>query len=169
MLILSSLFFTNTVNAALVDSYNLRCNHIYETDWEYTVIIDLKNKKVIASGTNVEEFIIRETEDIRLDGSFITDVTAVKHGQSNRGGSGKNLFGTTLDMQMLIFEQLSMPVSYMSMVDIYGMGIIIDKKKNKLTFVPDDKTVEDINKKFDGSFKASDISADTMIFKCREI
>ena len=81
----------------------------------------------------------------------------------------KNLFGTTLDMQMLIFEQLSMPVSYMSMVDIYGMGIIIDKKKNKLTFIPDDKTVENINKKSDGSFKASDIRADTMIFKCREI
>ena len=44
ILILSSLFLTNTVNAALVDSYNLRCNHIYDKDWEYTVIIDLKNK-----------------------------------------------------------------------------------------------------------------------------
>ena len=80
-LIFVSLFFSSSVKAALVDSYNLKCNHIYEPEWEITVIIDLKNKKVIISGNSVEEFSIRDTEDLRLDGDFITDVVAVKHSQ----------------------------------------------------------------------------------------
>ena len=72
-------------------------------------------------------------------------------------------------MEMLIFEQLSMPVSYMSMIDIYSMGIIIDKKENKLTFIPDDKTVEEINKKSNSRFQSQRLNSNSSIFKCREI
>ena len=169
ILILFSLFFSGTVKAALVDSYNLKCNHIYEPEWEITVIIDLKNKKVITSGNRVEEFSIRDTEDLRLDGDFITDVVAVKHSQRSDNQSGKNHFGVIINMGMLIFEQLSMPVSYMSMIDIYSMGIIIDKKENKLTFIPDDKTVEEINKKSNSRFQSQRLNSNSSIFKCREI
>jgi len=168
-LILSSLFFTNNVNAALVDTYNLRCNHIYVTDWEYTVIIDLKNKKVITSGSEVEEFTIRVTEDSRLDGDYITDVTAFNHDQYQGTGEGKNFFGTNLSMQMISFEQLSMPVSYMTMINIYSMGIIVDKKKDKLIFIPDWDVVDDVNKKSNGNFMESSIDSSVLIFKCREI
>ena len=169
LIILSSFFLTNTVNAALVDTYNLRCNHIYETGFEYTVIIDLKNKKVITSGSEVEEFTIRVTEDMRLDGAYITDVTAFKHNQYQGTGEGKDFFGTNLSMQMINFENLSMPVSYMTMVNIYSMGIIIDKKKDKLIFIPDWDIVDNVNKKSNGGFIESSIDTSVYIFKCREI
>jgi len=168
-LILSSLFFTNNVNAALVDSYNLKCNHIYETDFKYTAIIDFKNKKVITSGSSVEEYTIRVTEDLRLDGDYITDVTAFNHDQYQGTGEGKNFFGTNLSMKIIYFEQLSMSVSYMTIITINSLGIIIDKKKDKLIFIPDWDAVDDINKKSNGNFMESSIDSDVMIFKCREI
>lgn len=169
ILISFSLFFTSSVQAALVDSYNLKCNHIYEPVWEFPVIIDLKNNKVIISDTEVEEYIIRNTEDSRLDGDFITDVLAVKHTQRKDNDGGKNHFGEIISMRMVVFEQLSMPVSYMSMINIYSMGIIINKKENKLTFIPDDNTVEEINKKSNSKFQTQSLNAGTYIFKCREI
>jgi hypothetical protein len=168
-LIFLSLFFSSGVKAALVDSYNLKCNHIYEPEWEITVIIDLKNKKVIKSDSRVEEFSIRDTEDLRLDGDFITDVLAVKHSQRMDNRSGKNHFGAIVTLNMLIFEQLSMPVSYMSMISTYSMGIIVDKKENKLTFIPDDKIIDDINKKSNSRYQAQRLNSSSSIFKCREI
>ena len=168
-IIFVSLFFSSSVKAALVDSYNLKCNHIYEPEWEITVIIDLKNKKVIKSDSSVEEFSIRNTEDIRLDGDFITDVLAVKHSQRMDNQSEKNHFGAIVTLNMLIFEQLSMPVSYMSMISTYSMGIIVDKKANKLTFIPDDKTIDDINKKSNSRYQAQRLKSASSIFKCREI
>ena len=55
------------------------------------------------------------------------------------------------------------------MIDIYSMGIIIDKKENKLTFIPDDKTVEEINKKSNSRFQSQRLNSNSSIFKCREI
>ena len=56
-----------------------------------------------------------------------------------------------------------MPVSYMSMISTYSMGIIVDKKENKLTFIPDDKTIDDINKKSNSRYQAQRLSSASSI------
>ena len=159
--------FFNTPSFSQI--YNLKCNHIYEPSFEKTVIIDLKKDKIIVSGNNVSQYSIILKENSRTDGDYITDITGFIHEKNPNDVSEKDFHVINLTTEFVVIERLTTPSIYMSEFTLMGMGLIIDKKNNDYTFMPDYKNYSDIQNKSNSYIPSPNFMSGAYIFKCNEI
>jgi hypothetical protein len=159
--------FFNTPSFSQI--YNLKCNHIYEPSFEKTVIIDLNKDKIIVSGNDVSQYSIILKENNRIDGDYITEITGLIHEKNPNDVSEKDYHVINLTTEFVNIERLTTPSIYMTEFTLIGMGLIIDKKNNDYTFMPDDKTYSDIQDKSNSYIPSPNLYSEVYTFKCNEI
>ena len=108
--------------------YNMSCTHIYESDFKKGLIVDLKNDKIIiSSDSDVQTFKIKGTNSLLVGSNKITDVYAINEKDLNKNIKERDgIYRISIDA--VFVEMLLEPVSYLNLVDLYGIEFSVDKK-----------------------------------------
>ena len=101
---------------------------IYESDFKKGLIVDLKNDKIIiSSDSDVQTFIIKGTDSLLVGSNKITDVYAINEKDLNKNIKERDgIYRISIDA--VFVEMLLEPVSYLNLVDLYGIEFSVDKR-----------------------------------------
>ena len=128
IVVLGLLWSNNSLADNFKKVYNMTCTHIYESDFKKSVIIDLKNDKIIISSeSSVDTYKIKGTGSLLIGSNKITDVYAINENDLNKNiKEWDGVYRISIDA--VFVEMLIEPVSYLNLVRLNNIKFSVDKE-----------------------------------------